>query len=67
MTVLGLRDGGEGEESDCNSQDLSMLLRLEGPEALAEVCLTSHGAARPALVSVYLQLRPGLGCRAVCY
>jgi len=35
--VLGLRDGGEGEESDCNSQDLSLLLRLQGPEAFAEV------------------------------
>ena len=39
VTVVGLAEGGGGELSGCNSQDLSMLLRLQGPEALAEVCL----------------------------
>lgn len=40
VTVLGLNgegDGDGGEESDCNSEDITMLLRLQGPEALAEV------------------------------
>lgn len=37
VNVVGLREGGGGELSGCNSQDLSMLLRLQGPEALAEV------------------------------
>lgn len=37
VTVVGLTAAGGGEESDCNSQDLSILLRLQGPEALAEV------------------------------
>lgn len=39
VTVVGLKAEGGGEESDCNSQDLSILLRLQGPEALAEVTL----------------------------
>lgn len=37
VTVVGLKEGGNGEESDCNAGDLSMLFRLQGPEALAEV------------------------------
>ena len=37
VTVVGLKEGGNGEESDCNARDLSMLFRLQGPEALAEV------------------------------
>lgn len=37
VNVVGLREGGDGEMSDCNSEDLSMLLRFQGPEALAEV------------------------------
>lgn len=37
VNVVGLREGGGGELSDCNGRDLSMLLRLQGPEALAEV------------------------------
>lgn len=40
VTVVGLREGGEGEEADCNAQDLSMLFRLQGEEALAEVTMT---------------------------
>lgn len=37
VTIVGLKEGGNGEESDCNAADLSMLFRLQGPEALAEV------------------------------
>lgn len=37
VNVVGMREGGGGELSDCNSKDLSMLVRLQGPEALAEV------------------------------
>lgn len=40
VTVLGLKEQGEngrGEEADCDASNLSMLLRLQGPEALAEV------------------------------
>lgn len=37
VTVVGLRDGGDGKEADCDARDLSMLLRLQGEEALAEV------------------------------
>lgn len=52
VNVVGLREGGGGELSDCNSQDLSMLLRLQGPEALAEVregvlALQPRSSARP--------------------
>ncbi|CAN0389991.1 unnamed protein product [Pylaiella littoralis] len=39
VNVVGLAEGGDGELSDCNSQDLSMLVRLQGPEALAEIRL----------------------------
>lgn len=44
MTVVGLREGADGELSDCNSRDLSMLLRLQGPEALAEVLFKASAA-----------------------
>ena len=37
VTIVGLKADGGGEESDCSSDDLSILLRLQGPEALAEV------------------------------
>ena len=39
MTVVGLKAKGDGEESDCDSHDISILARLQGPEALAEVIL----------------------------
>lgn len=35
--MIGLREGGDGQEADCNAEDLSMMLRLQGPEALAKV------------------------------
>ncbi len=41
VTIVGLRAEGNGEQSNCNSHDLSILLRLQGPEALAEVRLPS--------------------------
>lgn len=37
VNVVGMSEGHGGELADCNSKDLSMLLRLQGPEALAEV------------------------------
>lgn len=37
MTVVGLKAEGGGEESDCDSHDISILARLQGPEALSEV------------------------------
>lgn len=39
VTVVGLKAKGDGEESDCDSHDISILARLQGPEALAEVIL----------------------------
>lgn len=41
VTVVGLKAEGGGEESDCDSHDISILLRLQGPEALSEV--KDHG------------------------
>ncbi|CAN0306434.1 unnamed protein product, partial [Ectocarpus sp. 12 AP-2014] len=43
VTVVGLKAQGEGEESDCNSQNLSILVRLQGPEALAEAATPVEG------------------------
>lgn len=37
VTVVGLKAEGGGEESDCDSHDVSILIRQQGPEALAEV------------------------------
>lgn len=37
VTVVGLKADGGGEESDCDSHNISILVRLQGPEALAEV------------------------------
>ncbi|CAM9772851.1 unnamed protein product [Scytosiphon promiscuus] len=62
VTVVGLRgdEGGDvGEESDCHSQDITMLLRLEGPEALAEAAVPVEGRCawtvdfRPLIAGVY--------------
>ncbi|CBJ31518.1 expressed unknown protein [Ectocarpus siliculosus] len=59
MTVVGLREGADGELSDCNSRDLSMLLRLQGPEALAEAAMPVAGRCawtvlfQPTLEGVY--------------
>ncbi|CAM9444106.1 unnamed protein product, partial [Ectocarpus sp. 12 AP-2014] len=59
MTVVGLREGADGELSDCNSRDLSMLLRLQGPEALAEAATPVAGRCawtvrfQPTLEGVY--------------
>eukprot|EP00752_Nemacystus_decipiens_P005505 g4981.t1 len=59
VNVVGLREGGGGELSDCNSEDLSMLLRLQGPEALAEAAIPVTGRCawtaqfRPVLEGVY--------------
>ncbi|CAM9822703.1 unnamed protein product [Ectocarpus sp. 6 AP-2014] len=44
VTVVGLKAQGEGEESDCNSQNLSILVRLQGPEALAEAATPVEGS-----------------------
>lgn len=57
VTVVGLREGADGELSDCNSRDLSMLLRLQGPEALAEV-LFNTAAASTAAAQLLLPLVP---------
>eukprot|EP00903_Cladosiphon_okamuranus_P007973 g7695.t1 len=59
VNVVGLREGGGGELADCDSKDLSMLLRLQGPEALAEAAIPVMGKCawtvrfRPALEGVY--------------
>lgn len=53
MTIIGLEEGGGGKESDCDSGNLSILLRLQGPEALALV-RTFH----------YADFRSGLGSGA---
>lgn len=37
ITVAGLRAEGEGQEVGCDASNLSMLFRLQGPEALAQV------------------------------
>lgn len=53
VTVIGLRDQGHGEESDCDARDLTMLLRLQGPEAIAEVNLFNDGVFRYPLWKQY--------------
>ncbi|CAN0079946.1 unnamed protein product, partial [Pylaiella littoralis] len=59
VNVIGLAEGGNGELSDCSSQDLSMLVRLQGPEALAEAAIPVTGRCawtvqfRPTLEGVF--------------
>ncbi|CAM9947552.1 unnamed protein product, partial [Ectocarpus fasciculatus] len=53
VTVVGLKAEGEGEESDCNSQNLSILVRLQGPEALAEAATPVEGSRCNEVVGQY--------------
>ncbi|CAM9836849.1 unnamed protein product [Scytosiphon promiscuus] len=79
VNVVGLREGGNGEMSDCDSEDLSMLVRFQGPEALAEVATPITGRCawtvqfRPTMEGEYtldatlLNWRGGLEAhRALC-
>ncbi|CAM9780585.1 unnamed protein product [Ascophyllum nodosum] len=59
IKVIGLREEGDGEEADCNAEDLSILLRMQGPEALAEAAVPVAGRCawtakfRPLLDGTY--------------
>lgn len=57
MTIVGLKEGGDGEESDCNAEDLSMLFRLQGPEALAEVDVFGAQQVQGGLNHTYFGLQ----------
>lgn len=55
LKVIGLREGGDGEQADCNAADLSILIRIQGPEALAQVWqqqLAVDGSGRVPLSTV---------------
>lgn len=67
VTVLGLKADGQGKESNCNSEDLSLLLRLQGPEALAEVSFDVVGKIRTLHVKPRRgKLLPGSCVIAIC-
>ncbi|CAM9166423.1 unnamed protein product [Scytosiphon promiscuus] len=59
VTIIGLEKGKGGEESDCDSGNLSILLRLQGPEALAADAVPVPGRCawvadfRPIIAGVY--------------